>query len=582
LITVSFTLQVVDYWRPTALPKERKLPVKIAKQQRQAAILANGAAPGTTLEMDEGNEVEVTVVNECLGEGLSIHWHGLPLTGTPWADGTFGVSQSLIKPSNNFTYRFTADRAGTHIYQSQNGGLMGSRELKGAMIVHKLADPYKAKGLYSEELIMQFSDAWKEPEICLNAALQGVQAQNAPHCPAVDKITMNGQYGDGKTDYPYPLVQVDKEKCYRVRFVGLMSEVSNLKITVAGHTMQLISADGTDLEPVDVSSINLYAGERYDAIICADQPAGNFLINATYANGCGHHLTGTENAASCSFYSYLHYKGSVTPHDTKGTGGGKNPVKVTGPALDLGTAAGYNLTNPLNASEEELPTLRADATFTLNLGVLLGANASADEPMTGSKMYLHTANTPWVAPTVPLVSSKGACGADATPMVKVADSADEIEIIVNNLTPDTHVIHLHGLPFQVINYGYPSWCAEDSAAASCAAMTMDAGAKVCTGKVLASDAAYPTMGHSTYWGCTYNSKSDEHLSSALHTPLTKDTIAVHRRSWVVLRLKTTNPGYWTLQASSITDELRGAKTVFEIKGGQEKPVPHDVPVDGHC
>lgn len=46
--------------------------------------------------------------------------------------------------------------------------------------------------------------------------------------------------------------------------------------------MTLVSLDGGyDVEPTQVSSFNLHLGERVDAILCADQVPGNYLVNAT-------------------------------------------------------------------------------------------------------------------------------------------------------------------------------------------------------------------------------------------------------------------------------------------------------------
>ncbi|KAJ7337089.1 hypothetical protein OS493_009941 [Desmophyllum pertusum] len=50
-------------------------------------ILVNGQFPGPTLEVMEGAEVAVKVVNELVNEGLTIHWHGIHLRNNVWMDG---------------------------------------------------------------------------------------------------------------------------------------------------------------------------------------------------------------------------------------------------------------------------------------------------------------------------------------------------------------------------------------------------------------------------------------------------------------------------------------------------------------
>ena len=60
----------------------------------------------------------VRVTNHLYMEGITIHWHGLHQTGTPWMDGTAYVTQCPIQPHQTFTYRFRATPAGTHWYHS--------------------------------------------------------------------------------------------------------------------------------------------------------------------------------------------------------------------------------------------------------------------------------------------------------------------------------------------------------------------------------------------------------------------------------------------------------------------------------
>ena len=50
--------------------------------------------------------------------------------------------------------------------------------------------------------------------------------------------------------------------------------------------MLLISKDGSDLKPINVTSFNMHLGERYDVVVCADQDPGNYLISAKYDYAC--------------------------------------------------------------------------------------------------------------------------------------------------------------------------------------------------------------------------------------------------------------------------------------------------------
>ena len=91
----------------------------------------NGSTPGPLLRVTQGDLVEVTLVNEDVADGATLHWHGLDVPNA--ADGVAGVTQDAVMPGERFTYRFLADQAGTYWYHSHQvsheqvlGGLFGA------------------------------------------------------------------------------------------------------------------------------------------------------------------------------------------------------------------------------------------------------------------------------------------------------------------------------------------------------------------------------------------------------------------------------------------------------------------------
>jgi len=99
----------------------------------KSVILVNGQFPGPLIEANWGDYIEVNVHN-CIfdepQEGTTIHWHGFPQTGSPWEDGTPGVTQCPIPPGKNFKYKFRAELYGTSWYHAHysaqySAGLFG-------------------------------------------------------------------------------------------------------------------------------------------------------------------------------------------------------------------------------------------------------------------------------------------------------------------------------------------------------------------------------------------------------------------------------------------------------------------------
>ncbi|CAJ2509011.1 Uu.00g140370.m01.CDS01 [Anthostomella pinea] len=87
--------------------------------QEREMIKINGEFPGPALICDEDDDIEITVRNY-MPFNTSVHWHGLAMHGTPWSDGTPGLSQKPIEMGQSFIYRFKASPGGTHWYHSHS------------------------------------------------------------------------------------------------------------------------------------------------------------------------------------------------------------------------------------------------------------------------------------------------------------------------------------------------------------------------------------------------------------------------------------------------------------------------------
>jgi FtsP/CotA-like multicopper oxidase with cupredoxin domain len=156
------------------------------------------------------------------------------------------------------------------------------------------------------------TDEWRDPSVCLK--IEGAMPGNDV-CADIRHASVNGQFGNGSSAFPWALVPVTAGKTYRMRFIAAFSNTENLVISLAGHNMTLVSVDGAyDVAPIAISSFNLHLGERIDVIVRADQPPGNYLINATYDYACaltpGHFIPpGFAAVPTCEFFAYLHYDG---------------------------------------------------------------------------------------------------------------------------------------------------------------------------------------------------------------------------------------------------------------------------------
>jgi len=130
------------------VPKTHRVTL-VARRAPDASLTYNGTVPGPTIEIYEGDEVEVTLINE-LDVDASVHVHGVHYKID--SDGT-RHTQSFAPPGGKYVYRWIA-APGTagywhyhdHVIGPGMDGVRGIEQgLYGALIVRKLGDPLPDK-----------------------------------------------------------------------------------------------------------------------------------------------------------------------------------------------------------------------------------------------------------------------------------------------------------------------------------------------------------------------------------------------------------------------------------------------------
>lgn len=436
---------------------------------------------------------------------------------------------------------------------------------------------------------MTLSDEWVNPGACLRD--EPGQPGN-PVCAEIEKMTWNGQWGDGSADYPWPMITVEQGKCYRLRFVNTAGQAQNFQISFAGHNVTLIAVDGIDVEPVQVTTFNVHAGERADVVVCANQEPGNYLMSAVYDLA-----TFLETAPapkmpkvdSSKFWAFLHYSGHSGQPGTAskkllggynppaGSGGGVSPKAAAGITWDTNLQSDWNKVKNLDAQPEPE---KADVTYQLDVGIAAPSFHAGMPYAMANPMYMFTEIKTWKKPTTPLLHTKGSCGADQTPFINVPPNVSTVEVIINNLSPTAHVLHMHGMHFSVINYApfSETWCS--NAHFECFFIPLSVAKPLHCPKARLGDNRSDGPG-SEYWGCPYDPEVD-YKSQNLQTPLRKDMVSLWRRSWAVIRFKVENPGVWIFHCHMEQHIPTGQIMAFNLLPAQQPPIPSDVPTEGSC
>lgn len=195
-------------------------------------------------------------------------------------DGANGVTECPVPPGSSRTYSFRAQQYGSSWYHSHfstqyGNGVAGAIQVNGPASADYDIDlgPYPITDWYHKTAdVLQ---------------LQADQAGGPP--PPSDNILFNGTninpVGSGGA---YNKVTLTPGKKHLLRIQNPSVE-NHFTVSLVGHTFKVIATDLVPVTPVVKSQLFLAIGQRYDVIIEANQPAGNYWFNATLGGGgsCG-------------------------------------------------------------------------------------------------------------------------------------------------------------------------------------------------------------------------------------------------------------------------------------------------------
>ena len=116
----------------------RRATIELASGRRVDALTFDGRSPGPELRVRQGDLVEVTLENDDIEQGVTIHWHGIDVPNAE--DGVAGVTQDAVRPGERYVYRFRAEQVGTFWYHTHQASSKEVRRgLFGAIVIEPAA-----------------------------------------------------------------------------------------------------------------------------------------------------------------------------------------------------------------------------------------------------------------------------------------------------------------------------------------------------------------------------------------------------------------------------------------------------------
>ena len=267
------------------------------------ALTINGKIPGPTLTLTEGDRARIRVHNRLETE-TSIHWHGILLPNRE--DGVPYLTTPPILPGKTHTFEFPVIQSGTYWYHSHTG-LQEQRGVYGSLVIH----PRRGAAPVDRDYVLVLSD-WidEDPAEVLRMLKRGSGFYSSKK-GAVQSLTgavRAGAVGEVLKQWWDRMPPMDISDVGYDRFLingqaesdleALPGETVRLRIINAsastyfylqsgGGPLQIIAADGPEVEPVEVDRLLLAVAETYDVLVRMTNRPGALEIRATAQDGSG-------------------------------------------------------------------------------------------------------------------------------------------------------------------------------------------------------------------------------------------------------------------------------------------------------
>lgn len=560
LPSVDPSQQILQPWNVNATPQTREYTFIVSNQNSAPAGLAkeiyvvNGTSPGPLIEANLGDEIVVHVFNR-LNTSTAIHWHGQYQRGTNNMDGTFGVTECGIPPGQSYTYNWTVQNTGTYWWHAHDG-MQYSDGLYGPLILHGPKDPsYDSQGdrviiaadLY-DNLASSYLTQYRSPQ----GPMGGMQGDEpVPDCGVVNGLGVcaGGERDAIKTN----LTDFEPGKQYRFRLINAGS-LAMIRFELEGHTMTVIEADGTPVEPLTVSSVTVKAAQRYSVLIRMDQPAAAYRFRADLTKDMFMYEKAsliTEQSATLFYQSIP----TTTP-----------PLNISmnsSVAANMSERAMIHLTSSTTTTNAEtsgknMTNSSMDSSATMNDGMMsMNSSTSMDDGMMSMENNtleamlkpLFASNPPAPTKLQSLVIRKG-MGSDmllnfyfndsswmptkgeatlyavldnsttllADELILTNENIEVLDLILINEDKDEHPMHLHGFDPYILGSG--------------------------TG--------------------TFQPGQTLDLTQEFNNPMRRDVFTLPGKGWTVIRVVLDNPGIWIFHCHIAWHMEVGFATQFNV------------------
>ncbi|KAK4992809.1 hypothetical protein LTR66_006191 [Elasticomyces elasticus] len=388
-------------------------------------LLVNNQFPGPVLEANWGDTIVVKITNMLQDNGTSVHFHGMRMNYTNEMDGVPSITQCPIAPGESMTVSFKATNYGSSWYHSHYA-LQTYSGLFGPMVIH---GPTTKE--YDEDKGHIILQDWTHASVdkMYTAAEDGTTG--GP--PVMDNGLINGVntwgYGANRTGARFEM-DFESGQTYLLRIVNVAIQ-STFKFMIDGHKFWVISNDFVPIVPYEATTLNVNIGQRYDIIVTADQPIGDYWMRSDNL-ACTYMIQGND------VKGIIHYAGGLRME----------------PA-----STGYNFTNnPLACNDEPMANLVPHVAMNVgaktkeideNVLVTVNSHNLYKWTLSGTTFQAQLGD-----PTLyDILKNDTIPNYSGDLAISVPNLGEWVYLIIESPIPISHPIHLHGHDFYVLAQG---------------------------------------------------------------------------------------------------------------------------------
>jgi FtsP/CotA-like multicopper oxidase with cupredoxin domain len=267
------------------------------------AMTLNDTIPGPTLKFKEGDFAIVNIHNSMDVE-TSVHWHGILLPNRQ--DGVPYVNNPPIEPSQTVKFQFPIKQTGTFWYHSHTG-LQEQRGVYGGIVI----SPKEGETIQTaQDKVTILSDwidenpdevmrtlksgneyyNWKKGTIqsfsgaISKKAVSDFSKRSLMRMPPMDlsDVAYDRFLANGK-----PEISILAKPGEKIRFRFINAGASTyFYLQFAGSPLQVVAADGINIQPIKINRLLIAIAETYDIIVTVPA-SGAYELRANSQDGSG-------------------------------------------------------------------------------------------------------------------------------------------------------------------------------------------------------------------------------------------------------------------------------------------------------